>query len=171
MLPRKTKKDTPIYLNLNTYRNLHFVMSNKAKIILKEELREGLQGVLLDPPLRLVYNYYANSNRLSDLSNMCSILDKFFCDALTEYGCIPDDNYDNIIHVEYVYKGVDSGKGRVEVCIYKEKENTKIKAEKKAIEIIKSKEDKVFLRGKGIIPASNAKSRREQLVMYLLGEE
>jgi 5-methylcytosine-specific restriction endonuclease McrA len=43
--------------------------------------------------------------------------------------------------------------------------------QKKAIEIIKSKEDKVFLRGKGIVPASNAKSRREQLVMYLLGEE
>lgn len=42
-------------------------------------------------------------------------------------------------------------------------------AEKKAIEIIKNKEDKAFLEDKGITPASNAKGRREQLVNYLKG--
>lgn len=39
-------------------------------------------------------------------------------------------------------------------------------AEKKAIEIIKSKKDVEFLKSKGIAPASNVKLRREQLVNY-----
>lgn len=39
-------------------------------------------------------------------------------------------------------------------------------AEKQAIEVIKSKKDVEFLKSKGIIPASNAKLRREQLVEY-----
>lgn len=45
------------------------------------------------------------------------------------------------------------------------------KAEKEAIQIIKGKQDKVFLEGKGIIPASNQKGRREQIVKYLLEGE
>ena len=39
-------------------------------------------------------------------------------------------------------------------------------AEKQAIEIIKQKKDVEFLKSKGIVPASNAKLRREQLVKY-----
>lgn len=43
--------------------------------------------------------------------------------------------------------------------------------EKQAIEIIKSKQDVSFLKEKGIVPASNATKRREQIIQYLLGEE
>ena len=43
-------------------------------------------------------------------------------------------------------------------------------AEKKAIEIIKAKEDVEFLKSKGIKPAPNAKLRRQQLVEYFKGE-
>lgn len=39
-------------------------------------------------------------------------------------------------------------------------------AEKQAIEIIKQKKDVEFLKSKGVVPASNAKLRREQLVKY-----
>ncbi len=41
------------------------------------------------------------------------------------------------------------------------------RATKKAIEIIKNKQDKLFLEEKGITPASNEKGRRQQLVEYL----
>lgn len=41
-------------------------------------------------------------------------------------------------------------------------------AEKKAIEIIKSKEDVSWLKDKGIVPAKNQKARRAQIVQELL---
>lgn len=41
------------------------------------------------------------------------------------------------------------------------------RAEKLVIEITKTKQDKVWLQSKGIIPASNAKARREQITKYL----
>lgn len=44
------------------------------------------------------------------------------------------------------------------------------KIEKKTIEIIKAKEDKSFLESKGIIPASNAKLRRQQIIDILTKE-
>ena len=53
---------------------------------------------------------------------------------------------------------------------YSEKEGVSFeeaKAQKQAIEIIKKKEDRVFLESKGITAASNAKGRREQIVNYL----
>lgn len=45
------------------------------------------------------------------------------------------------------------------------------KVEKQAIEIIKSKQDVSFLKEKGVVPASNATKRREQIIQYLLGEQ
>ncbi len=42
------------------------------------------------------------------------------------------------------------------------------RAEKKSIQIIKDKQDKVFLEGKGIKPASNQAGRRQQIVDYLM---
>ena len=42
--------------------------------------------------------------------------------------------------------------------------------QKKAIEVVNSKEEKEFLLCRGITPAGNAKGRREQLVEYFLGE-
>jgi hypothetical protein len=116
-IPRKTKKDRSVYLNLNTYRNLHYVVNNQVKKIFKESLKSDLYGIKMSNQVKITYTYYANSNRKSDLSNMCSIVDKFFCDALTYYGCIPDDNYEHVVEVIYKYGGVDKGQGRVEVLV------------------------------------------------------
>lgn len=117
VLPRKTKADKNVYINLNTYRNLHHRINNDVKQMFKNDRQKDLEGLKLKTPLRIKYTYYANSNRKSDLSNMCSIVDKFFCDALTYYGCIPDDNYEYVKEVLYVYGGVDKNNGRVEVEI------------------------------------------------------
>lgn len=114
-LPRKTKADKKVYLNLNTYRNLHYLVNNQVKQIFKDNLKEILTGVKLPEVIKIRYTYYANSNRKSDVANMCVVLDKFFCDALSHYGCIEDDNYDYVKEVVYSYGGVDKGNGRVEV--------------------------------------------------------
>jgi len=45
------------------------------------------------------------------------------------------------------------------------------KAEKQAIQIIKEKNDLIWLQERGIVPASNQKKRREQIVEYLLRVE
>ena len=116
-LPRKTKKDVVKGLNLNTYRNINFIMNNQMKVIYKEMFRGQLQGLKIPTPCKITYTYYANSARKSDVSNMCVIVDKFFCDCLTEFGCIPDDNYDHVKEVIYVFGGVDKKNGRVEILI------------------------------------------------------
>lgn len=120
VLPRKTKKDKNVYLNLNTYRNLHYIINNDVKKVFKEDLRENLEGIDLGDKINIHYTYYANSNRKSDVANMCVVVDKFLCDALSEYGCIPDDNYDHVPEVRYSYGGVEKGNGRVEVTINRE---------------------------------------------------
>lgn len=122
-LPRKTKKDKNVYLNLNTYRNLHYIINNQVKQEFKALLKDQLEGVDLGSKIEVHYTYYANSNRKSDVANMCVIVDKFFCDALSEYGCVPDDNYDHVPDVRYSYGGVDKGNGRVEVEVFKIGEN------------------------------------------------
>lgn len=176
VLPRKTIKDKSVYINLNTYRNLQHFTSNDVKKIFSGNLKDTLEGVVLHTPIKIIYTYFANSNRKSDLSNMCSILDKFFCDALTTYGCIPDDNYEYVPHVEYIYGGVDKGNGRVVVIIeegYTNLEgslNEETSTQKAAINIIKTKKDKEFLESKGITPVGNAKGRKEQLVKYFEGD-
>jgi Holliday junction resolvase RusA-like endonuclease len=87
------------------------------KVIYKELFKDQLQGLVLPTPCKITYTYFSNSNRKSDISNMCVVIDKFFCDCLTEFGCIPDDNYEFIKEVVYLFGGVDKGKGRVEIQI------------------------------------------------------
>lgn len=116
-LPRKTKKDVNKGLNLNTYRNINFILNNQMKVIYKELFKEQLSGIKIPTPCKITYTYFANSARKSDISNMCVVIDKFFCDCLTEFDCIPDDNYDYVKEVVYLFGGVDKGRGRVEIVI------------------------------------------------------
>ena len=48
---------------------------------------------------------------------MLSIHEKFFCDAMTEYGCIADDNDDYIKSTKYLSGGIDKENPRVEIII------------------------------------------------------
>lgn len=41
-LPRKTKKDKRVALSLSTYRNLHYMVSNQAKKIYKDIVKEKI---------------------------------------------------------------------------------------------------------------------------------
>jgi Holliday junction resolvase RusA-like endonuclease len=52
-----------------------------------------------------------------DRANVLSVHEKFFCDALVESGCLPDDNDLYIKKTTYVSKGVEPGNGRVEIEI------------------------------------------------------
>jgi len=53
-----------------------------------------------------------------DISNVLSIVDKFFADALVENGNVPDDNYEHLQYVTYKFGGHDEErKGYVEVTV------------------------------------------------------
>ena len=103
---------------MNTFRNLHYQVNNNLKKLYKQQVSPQLEWAL-EPPLEITYSYYHPTKRKADVSNMCCIHDKYFCDALVELGLIEDDDYDNIKQVTYKYWGYDKWNGRIEIEIEK----------------------------------------------------
>ena len=116
-LPRKTMKDKKIHLNFNVMKNQHYLVYNQAKQLFKDEMAKQLDGVKFDKPIEISYTFYKGSNRRVDRNNFIFIIDKFFCDALTELGCIPDDNDDFIIASHNYSGGLDRENPRVDIEI------------------------------------------------------
>lgn len=112
-----SKKGKPYILNLNVYRNTHFLVLNKAKESFKQIVTPLLKGVPKMQRVKLTFTHFPGSNRLCDTSNVCAVVDKFFCDALVTAGHLEDDNYTILPDVHYIHGGVDKGNGRVEVLI------------------------------------------------------
>jgi hypothetical protein len=105
-------------LNLNNYRNAHYRVLSIAKKIYTENLVERIKDYSrFDDPVSLEYIYYAKSNRRLDVSNPCSIIDKFTCDALVKAKIIEDDSFKQIKKVSYVFGGVDKNNPRCELTI------------------------------------------------------
>jgi Holliday junction resolvase RusA-like endonuclease len=80
-------------------------------------MMEYLYRKKFKPPISLTFTLFKGSNRKIDRSNILSITEKFFCDALTTYGCIPDDNDEFISETRYRTGGVDTKNPRVEIEI------------------------------------------------------
>lgn len=118
-LPRKTKPAKKIYLNLNVYRNLHFILNNQAKEIYCGLMESQLKGIVFDCdlPLDITFTLFKGRNARVDRSNILSIVEKFFCDALVYHKCIPDDNDEYIKATHYKSGGLDRINPRVEIEI------------------------------------------------------
>ena len=114
-IPLSTNKDFPI--NLNHYRNAHYQELNKAKINFKELVSPLLGSVLCMESCSLHYVIFPPSKRECDISNVCSIADKFFSDTLVSSGKITDDNFKVIPNISFSYGHVDPLKPRIEVTI------------------------------------------------------
>jgi hypothetical protein len=112
-------KSKKFYMNLNNYRNTHFTALNKAKKQYKLEVMKSLGVVrpLMLSNYKIVYTLYAPDNRMRDLSNVLSIVDKFACDALVELKVLVDDNVGCLKSVVYEYGGVDKSNARVNVMV------------------------------------------------------
>ena len=102
---------------MNGYRNWHFQISNDLKRIYCESLEKELKGKILSTPIDITFTLYKKTKRKTDRSNILSIIEKFFCDALVEYGCIIDDNDDYIGGTHYKTGGIDRENPRVEILI------------------------------------------------------
>lgn len=81
------------YLNMNNFRNWHYILSNQIKkrfnLLVLQELQQLPKVTFISC---LEYTLIVPSKRKRDRMNIYSIVDKFFCDALQKYGKIEDDS-------------------------------------------------------------------------------
>ena len=111
-------KKKKFILNLNNYRNAHYRVLATAKKLYSENLQASLKGIKpFTEPVVLEYTYFAKSKRRLDVSNPCSIIDKFTCDALVKAGVLADDSYNEIDKVVYKFGGVDKSEARCDLVI------------------------------------------------------
>lgn len=110
-------KKKKFILNLNNYRNLHHMASNKAKIQYKKDMDYQLSQLFHFKKIKLVFTLFPGTKRKTDISNVLSIHDKFLCDAMVERGIITDDDYTVISEVVYRFGCVDKKNPRVEIEI------------------------------------------------------
>jgi len=111
-------KKKKFILNLNNYRNAHYRVLSIAKKLYTDNLIPRLEGFdSFSEPVSLTYTYYARSNRRLDISNPCSIIDKFTCDALVKAEILEDDSFKQIKEVVYKFGGVDKDNPRCELVI------------------------------------------------------
>jgi len=114
------KKVKRMYINLNAYRNWHFIVSNNVKKLYKDTAYNQIKDLKFNNRIRLEFVLWKKDKRRIDRANPLSIHEKFFCDALTETGCIPDDNDEFIVSTTYKTGGIDKINPRVDIHIYEE---------------------------------------------------
>lgn len=116
-LPRKTKKDRRVALNLNEYRNWQFHLSNDLKVRFCALMESQMKGVVLPHPVVLTFTLFKKDKRIGDRANVLSVVEKFACDSLVHHGCLPDDNDNFIIESHYKSGGIDKENPRVEMVV------------------------------------------------------
>ena len=119
-LPRKKGPAKRVHLSQNVIRNAHFQIQNAVKHAVKEivwrQLSDNFQGIRLNEPVELEVKLFKDKSRRADLSNFCSVIDKYATDAIVEYGLISDDNVKILKKVTYLFGGFDENP-RAEVTI------------------------------------------------------
>ena len=116
MVANKNKMNTQI--NLNILSNLHHKARSNVKRNYTAWMTYRISELpVLTGPLRITYTLYPKTRRLCDVSNICSMVDKFFCDALQEHGKLEDDNYLFIPEINYRFGRIDKFKPRVDILI------------------------------------------------------
>jgi len=104
-------------INLNIYRNAHHMALNHAKRAFSALVQEQVANLPEFTKVSLAYTIYPKTKQRIDLSNVCSIADKFFCDALVSLGKLPDDNYEYITNIAFSFGNVDPINPRITVQI------------------------------------------------------
>ena len=122
----KKNKDNKFTINLNSYRQngACFFIMNKVKQMFHDAVKEQILSLPeLKTPIRCNYTVFRKDKRKFDVNNVCSIADKFFMDALTEFGRIPDDNCEYYLGFgKCNFGGIDKDFPRIEVEIIEDAE-------------------------------------------------
>jgi len=108
----------PFKMNLNVYRNAHYRVLHEAKKAFSELIWDCVAPLPKMQGCTLKYSIHPLTRRKIDISNVGSVVDKFFCDLLVQSGKLPDDNYERIPEVSYVFGGLsDSGHAYVKIFL------------------------------------------------------
>lgn len=113
----KKKGDLVFRLNLNVYRNTHRFTLHKAKLAYAQIMSSQVNSLPRLNQIEIKYVIFTGSNRKVDIMNICSIVDKFFCDVLTEHFKIVDDNYKYVPKCSFEFGGIDRNNPRVDIHI------------------------------------------------------
>ena len=111
-------------INLNWYRNAHYLVSNKVKKLVAESISDQIEGIELETPVTVTYRVYKPTRRRLDKMNVVAITSKFVLDALSEAGVWEDDN-DNFVKTETILPTIhDKDNERVEIVFETIKKDT-----------------------------------------------
>lgn len=117
-LPRKKTANKPYTLNFNVYRNTMHMVLAEAKRLYSDHMFEAISCLPEFKQVAVRYTLYPASKRLTDISNVCVVHDKFFMDALVKGGKLPDDNYNYCVEIGYKFGHVDKINPRVDIEIF-----------------------------------------------------
>lgn len=107
------------HINLNNYRNWHHQKSNKLKKLYTYTAHNELQAYKFInlKKIKIIFTLIRGDKRRIDRSNVLSVHEKFFCDALVSFGIIKDDNDSVIIETNYKSGLIDKLNPRVMIEI------------------------------------------------------
>ena len=115
----KFKPDKVILVGMNQVLYAHKFTRNKIKVWFTDYF-QGLfitnKSLPINGPYEVAYVYYYK-NPASDLSNVCSTVDKFFLDALQAGGIVQEDNVQYCKKVTYLVGDKDVDHPRVEIFV------------------------------------------------------
>ena len=113
----KSETGKKYHINLNNYHNWHFSTRNNIKIQYQVGLRQQLNGLKFGSKVKLAFKLIRGDNIQCDRANILCLHEKFFCDAMVQYGCLPDDNNLYIEETTYRSGPVDKENPRVEIRV------------------------------------------------------
>ena len=110
---KQSKNNRNCAITFNWARAAHYRTYVNAKKKFKEMIREQIERHdPIDCKIRIHYTYYAKKNG-TDLDNFVSVVKKFFQDAISEIGFIPDDKVSYIVKSSEEYGGLDRDNPRI----------------------------------------------------------
>lgn len=118
---REKGKIVNCYLNLNQFSNWHYIKRNDVKNIFTKLIHDETKRIPTISKIHsLKYTLIRTTNQKRDRMNVYTIVDKFLCDALQEYGVIEDDSDEFIgdfkfTKTEYVKGAAKDIRARVDI--------------------------------------------------------
>lgn len=80
-------------------------------------MAKQIEPIIPMDKISVTYTLFVGSKRRLDIANVCAIVDKFFMDALVEMGKLPDDNYEHLTKITFLFGGYDKSNPRVEILL------------------------------------------------------
>lgn len=115
----KTTRKKKTLLGWNQIALMHYKSRNNLKVWYTKEVEKRIDRTNMetyDGLYEAVFTLYYENVRC-DLSNVCSVADKFVMDAIQELGLVKNDNVSRYVKATYLVGGRDKENPRVEVII------------------------------------------------------